>query len=132
MTKAASIAVAALGLCGCAQRTMYSWGNYDGLLYQSYKEPEKGALLQSKLEAHVLALEHSGQKVAPGLYAEVGTLYLQGGNEAKATFYYTKERNAWPESQPLMDTLIAHVSDRKAIPATAASPAASSAMEVKS
>ena len=46
--------------------------------------------------------------VAPGLYAELGTLYLQGGDNARAIVFYTKERDAWPESRTLMDGLIQH------------------------
>ena len=133
MRKAACLLVAALGLGGCAHHnTLYAWGGYDGLLYQSYKDPTKTAVLLTKLETHVLALEQGGAKVAPGLYAEVGTLYLQIGKADKATVYYTKERDAWPESRPLMDTLIAHVSDRKPVAPKAEMPAASTATEVKS
>lgn len=97
---------AALLLGGCAAQPMYQWGNYDSMLYKSYKEPEKTAELQQKLEAHVTQLELAHTKVAPGLYAELGTLYLQRGDNAKATYYYGKERDAWPESRPLMETLI--------------------------
>jgi hypothetical protein len=42
----------------------------------------------------------------PGLYAELGTLYLQMGEQVKAIAMYVKERDTWPESKSLMDALI--------------------------
>jgi hypothetical protein len=54
----------------------------------------------------------SKQKIAPGLYAELGTLYLQAGDATKAVAMYTKEREVWPESRGLMDALINNVAKR--------------------
>lgn len=103
--------VCGLFLTGCANRpSLYQWGSYDAMLYQSYKDPEKVVALRAGLEAHIALMEQSKQKVAPGLYAELGTIYLQSGDATKATAMYTKERDAWPESRGLMDTLIKNVS----------------------
>ena len=100
--------LAAAALAGCAAQPMYQWGNYDGLLYQSYKEPGQTAELQHKLEEHIAVLEGRHERVAPGLYAEVGTLYLQKGDGNTAKLWFTKERNTWPESRTLMDSMIQH------------------------
>ena len=106
--------VCSLLLGGCATRpALYQWGGYDELLYQSYKTPATAQTARTKLEAHIASLEKSQQKVAPGLYAELGTFYLQGGDTAKAVSYYTKERNAWPESRGLMDALIGNLNKPK-------------------
>lgn len=100
-------AIAALALTGCAAKQgLYDWGGYDGLLYQSYKEPATVAANMHKLEAHIQALEQHNQKVAPGLYADLGTLYLQAGDKEKAQACYRKERDLWPESKGLMDALL--------------------------
>lgn len=88
---------------------MYQWGGYDSMLYQSYKSPEKLDAFRQGLELHLNRMEQSQQKVAPGLYAELGTLYLQAGDRAKALSFYTKERDAWPESKGLMGTLITNI-----------------------
>ena len=112
-----AVAVAMLTLSGCAQRGMYQWGGYDAMLYNSYKNPEKSADLRLGLEKHIGKMELAQQKVAPGLYAELGTLYLQAGDAEKAVEMYTKERDAWPESRGLMDALITNVS-KKDKPAT--------------
>lgn len=97
----------ALSLTGCAAKTgLYDWGGYDGLLYQSYKEPATVAANMRKLEEHIRKLEQSQQKVAPGLYADLGTMYLQAGDKEKARANFTKERELWPESRVLMDALL--------------------------
>lgn len=105
-------------ISGCASKhTLYQWGDYDVLLYQSYKNPEKSEAFRQGLELHLMKMEQSQQKAAPGLYAELGTLYLQGGNRVKAVSFYTKERDAWPESRALMDALIKNID--KPMPAKA-------------
>lgn len=102
-----------LFLTGCANRpSLYQWGGYDAMLYQSYKDPEKVVAFRTGLELHIAQMELSKQKIAPGLYAELGTIYLQAGDSSKAVAMYTKEREAWPESRGLMDTLINNVAKR--------------------
>ncbi len=102
------IALAGLFLTGCANR-LYQWGDhhsFNSLLYQSYNNPDKTLAFRQGLEHHISEMEKSKQKVAPGLYAELGTLHLQAGEADKAIAMYTKERDAWPESRLLMDALI--------------------------
>ena len=103
----------ALALVGCAAPTLYQWGGYDQALYASYQDPTKTEALQLKLEAHITAMETAKQKVAPGLYAELGTLYLQAGAENKAVGLYSKERGAWPESSGLMTAMIQNIERRQ-------------------
>jgi len=103
------IAAAVATLSGCAAPTLYNWGGYDDALYSSYKDPSKSEALRLKLEAHIAAMDTAGTKVAPGLYAELGTLYLQSGAKSKAAEMYAKERQAWPESAQLMTALITNI-----------------------
>ena len=103
---------AALGLTGCATPGAYDWGNYDELLYQSYKDVTRTEAMRIDLEQHVTTLEGRSQRVAPGLYAELGTLYLQSGDTVRAIELYGKEREAWPESKGLMDAMIANLERR--------------------
>lgn len=100
-------------LAGCATpRGAYDWGKYDELLYQSYKDVSKTEELRMGIETHIAALEKSNRKVAPGLYAELGTLYLEAGDTDRAISLYAKERDAWPESKGLMDVMIASLERR--------------------
>lgn len=93
-------------LTACAPPKLYNWGNYEQGLYNSYKDPNQTEALRISLEEQVVAVEASGQKMAPGLYAELGTLYLQAGSTDKAKIYYEKEKITWPESATLMSALI--------------------------
>jgi len=101
-------------LTACASPKLYSWGNYEQGLYDSYKDPNQTEALRISLEEQVVAVEASGQKMAPGLYAELGTLYLQVGSTDKAKIYYTKEKDTWPESATLMTALISNLDRQKA------------------
>lgn len=104
----------ALGLTGCATNNgLYDWGGYNGLLYQSYKVPAETPAQMQKLETHIQGLEQRKQKVAPGLYADLGTMYLQAGNREKALANYRKEREEWPESATLMDAMIKNFEAQK-------------------
>lgn len=103
----------ALMLGGCATTSLYQWGGYDQALYAGYKDPAKMDEMRVKLEAHISEMEKTGQKVAPGLYAELGTLYLQFGSTEKAVQLYSKERDLWPESKGLMTAMITNLERRK-------------------
>lgn len=103
---------AAVILTGCAAPTLYKWGDYDQALYAGYKDQTKMDVLRLKLEVHVGEMERLSQKVAPGLYAELGTLYLQGGSPDKAITMYSRERDAWPESRTLMTSMIQNLERR--------------------
>lgn len=116
------VALFGVFLTGCATRnSLYQWGGYDAMLYQSYKNPEKSVEFRQGLELHIAKMETDKQKVAPGLYAELGTLYLQAGDATKAVAMYNKERDAWPESKGLMDSLITNVAKRSTAKAEAKS-----------
>lgn len=98
-------------LSACAVPNKYNWNDYDKGLYDAYKDPSQIKALQQKLQATVDLLELQKQMVAPGMYAELGTLYLQEGLSEKAKTYYLKERDTWPESRTLMDTLIKNLNN---------------------
>lgn len=107
------IAIATLvALSGCASH-LNSWGPYEQGLYNAYKDPGKLEELRVKLEAHINALEAAQQKTPPGLYAELGTIYLQSGDSSQAKKLYAKERDAWPESQSLMTAMIQNIDRRE-------------------
>ncbi len=96
----------ALCLVACAPPKMYNWGNYEQGLYKTYKDPTEAPALRDNIEEQVVFVQANGQKMAPGLYAELGTLYLEAGDKEKAKKYYTYELNTWPESSVLMTGLI--------------------------
>lgn len=107
MLKIIAGAALTLSLVGCAnQNSLYRWGGYEDNLYATYKDPTKAEAMRLKLESHIQETEKAGLKVAPGLYAELGTMYLQSGAQRRAIDYYSLERKAWPESTQLMTAMI--------------------------
>lgn len=99
--------VCVLAITGCATKpALYQWGGYDDLLFQSYKSPDRAEAMRVGLETHLAVLQTNKQRIPPGLYAEIGTLYLEKGSPAIAVSYYKKERDTWPESKTLMDSMI--------------------------
>lgn len=108
-----ALALTAVALGGCVAQPMYKWGGYEPMLYAGYKEPNKMEEMKLGLEAHIAAMDKSGQKIAPGLLAELGTLYLQSGSSDKAISMYKRERDTWPESKGLMDVMIKNLERRK-------------------
>lgn len=108
-----------LTIAGCAAPPLYQWGGYEPMLYAGYKDPANMEEMRVKLEGHITELEKSRQKVAPGLYAELGTLYLQVGARDKAVAMYSRERDAWPESKGLMEAMIKNLGPKNAAQAEA-------------
>ncbi|MGD9922908.1 MAG: DUF4810 domain-containing protein [Pseudorhodoplanes sp.] len=104
----------ALVFSGCASSPgLYQWGGYDQQLYSAYKDPTQTAALRKSLEAHIAAMEAEKQRVAPGLYAELGTLCLQANDLDTAVSYYAKERAYWPESTGLMTAMSENIKRRQ-------------------
>ncbi len=95
-----------LMLGGCASNALYRWGGYEDQLYATYKDPSKAQDFRARLQAHVEESQKAGLKVAPGLYAEIATFYLQAGDRQQALRHYQLERQTWPESAHLMTGLI--------------------------
>ncbi len=69
--------------------------------------------MRLKLESLISEMEAGKQRVAPGLYAELGTLYLQAGSTGKAIDLYSRERASWPESAGLMTAMIQNLERRQ-------------------
>lgn len=87
----------------------YQWGGYDAMLYNQYKDPTQAEAMRVGLTEHLKALEQANARIAPGLYAELGTLYLENGDASTAIRYYEMERQTWPQSEGLMSALITNL-----------------------
>lgn len=103
-----ALLLAVLFASGCATRR-YDWDNYDSRLYHYYKDPSTADDFRVSMEKHFQVLESHNLRPAPGLYAELGTLYLEKGDRQTAEVYYKKERDAWPESRYLMDAMLSQL-----------------------
>jgi hypothetical protein len=95
-----------LSLVGCAGTGKYYWGGYESSLYSYYKDPTKADQLSSTLAEVIKTSEKKNKTVAPGLYAEYGFILLQQGKRSDAAAYFEKEKQAWPESTVIMESMI--------------------------
>lgn len=101
--------MAALLLAGCAtpNKPLYLW--------DSFPRQQYATLLQdgASVDEQIKALEATAEKarganaaLPPGFRAHLGMLYLNTGNNGRATELWTAEKLAFPESTPYMDRLL--------------------------
>ena len=101
--KLACLGTLALLLAGCSNasgpRSLYYWdGTYSSSLYSYLNEDGDATEQISHLENLVQTSTQRGYKVAPGLYAHLGLLYLNNGNLGAANANFDKEAQNFPES----------------------------------
>lgn len=100
------IIVCAAGLLSaCAESKLYSWNGYSRELLNYYKSPGETQKFAERLLVDIDKAEKDDQ-VPPGLYAEYGYAMLELGETETAVTYFTKERDKWPESAFLMNTVM--------------------------
>ena len=102
--KLACLGALALVLAGCSNasgpRSLYYWdGTYSSSLYEEGDTNEQ----ISRLENLVQNSTQRGYKVAPGLYAHLGLLYLNNGNLGAANANFDKEVQNFPESKEFIN-----------------------------
>ena len=104
----ASLALFAILLAGCGNaggpRSLYYWnGTYSSSLYSYLNEDGDATEQISRLENLVQTSTQRGYKVAPGLYAHLGLLYLNNGNLGAANANFDKEVENFPESREFIN-----------------------------
>jgi len=102
---------------GCAPKPLYDWGRYEDSLNDSYvahNEPQAFADLQATINS----AQQSGGHIPPGVCAEYGFFLYKRGDREGAVGYFRQEAQLFPESKPLMDTLIAKVQQQAATETT--------------
>ena len=104
----ASLALFAILLAGCGNaggpRSLYYWdGTYSSSLYSYLNEDGDATEQISRLENLVQNSTQRGYKVAPGLYAHLGLLYLSNGNLGAANANFDKEVQNFPESKEFIN-----------------------------
>ena len=104
----ASLTLFAILLAGCGNaggpRSLYYWdGTYSSSLYSYLNEDGDATEQISRLENLVQTSTQRGYKVAPGLYAHLGLLYLNNGNLGAANANFDKEVQNFPESKEFIN-----------------------------
>lgn len=103
---------ALLALCllgGCASGTLYEWGSYSQDLLVYAKNPQGAKEFSERLRRNITAAERKG-KVPPGMYAELGYVMVELGDDREAIQWFQKEQDKWPESASLMSGIIKRLS----------------------
>jgi hypothetical protein len=111
MKKIFPVLLVILLIQGCATNkpSLYSWGNYEQLIYQNYANPGKISPEEQvlKLEADSQIAKSKNKALPPGFYAQLGGLYFQTGKLDQARQAFITEEELFPESKQFMDRLIA-------------------------
>jgi hypothetical protein len=95
------LSVAAGWLCACAPQTRFEWGAYEPSLYAYYKSPSERVKYEAAL-TKAIDLGKKSNKVAPGLYAELGYMRLEDGDIAQAQVNFDEEMRLFPESRAFL------------------------------
>jgi len=105
LTCAATAAALCSVLSACAPTSRFEWGGYEQALYAYTQNPENRGVYKTSLEQ---AIERGKRRdaVAPGMYAELGYLYLEEGEADLAVQNFQQERALFPESAVFMDRVI--------------------------
>lgn len=102
--------IAALSLAittvACVAAPRFEYGAYEPTLYSYFKKPELRDRYETALESAIQKGEQT-ERLAPGLYAELGYLRLQDGDTVAAVKLFEIEKAAFPEAKYFMDRIIA-------------------------
>lgn len=103
--------LAAATITGCAAKpqALYNYDGYGHAYYQLKKEnsPEQLAALQEEIVKMIQSKDHGTTgRVPPGIYANLGYIYLQQGNPQKAVENFKMEMDIYPESKQFMELMI--------------------------
>lgn len=95
----------ALSVAACATPPRFEFGAYEPTLYAYYKKPEMADKYGTALEKAIEKGEKS-DRLAPGMYAELGYLRLRQGDQSAAIRMFESEAAAFPESAFFMKRVV--------------------------
>jgi len=103
------LAAAITFLGGCAAPTLYSYGQYEELIYATYAAPGKmnPEMQVEKMEQDYQKARSANKRMCPGWHAHLGRLYYQLGKMDQAQQEFQTEKAEFPESTVLMERFLA-------------------------
>lgn len=105
----------AMGVTACMPAPQFYWGSYEESLYS--RQQHAGAGGETEAATMLLATINDAQatnaKVGPGIHGDYGYLLFKQGQVDEAIAEMQKEAAAYPESKPLMDTMVSRIQGRK-------------------
>ena len=106
------LSVFSMAACQKRQPPMYHYNGYSEAYYDYKKNLSEESLLKLQVsmeEAIKASGESKSGRVPPGMYANVGYIYLKTKKYQKAIAAFTKEKNIYPESTHFMNRMIKKV-----------------------
>ncbi len=106
------VGISVLFMSGCSSQpnpSLYYYGDYTESYYTTKREttPENALALQKAIEEAIEKRDNgSSGRVAPGMYANLGYIYLKAGETGKAIENFEKEKSIYPESTIFMNRMI--------------------------
>jgi len=104
-----SLSAIALLISGCSgKKPMYEYSNYSESYYQLKQtgDAESTAQWKTSLEDSIEKSNALAIRVPPGIYANLGYLYLKVNDTQKAIAFFKMEKALYPESGVFMNNLI--------------------------
>lgn len=111
------MAAAALTMVGCAQKSqsLFYWGEYQDNIYAMYNGD--GSVTPQEqiadIERDLLRAQEQGKRIAPGIQAHLGYMYLLEGNEGAGYQAFQREKQMYPESTVFIDGMIQRAQQAK-------------------
>jgi hypothetical protein len=109
------LSACALSVSACLPPTQFHWGSYEESLFS--RQQHAGAGGEAEAATMLLATINDAQanngKVGPGIHADYGYLLFKQGRADEAITELQKEAALYPESKPLMETMVSRVQGRK-------------------
>ncbi len=96
-------------ISGCStKKPMYEYANYSETYYQLKQngDAQSNANWKSSLEEVIEKSNARAIRVPPGIYANLGYLYLKVNDTEKAISFFKAEKDLYPEASVFMDNLI--------------------------
>lgn len=108
------MSITAFFMSGCVSKPtpLYNYQDYSEKYYYEKKEltPESSLALQKAIEEAIQNKNNSRSgRVPPGMYANLGYIYLKARKSQEAVVNFEKEKEIYPESTYFMDRMIQKV-----------------------
>jgi hypothetical protein len=105
----------ALSVSACLPPTQFHWGSYEESLFsrQQHAGPGGETDAATMLLATIDEAQTTNMKVGPGIHGDYGFLLFKQGKADEAIAELQKEAALYPESKPLMDTMVSRIQGRK-------------------
>lgn len=102
------ISIICISITGCAEPSLYHWGEYESLTYDIFHNPGKADPLTQilKLREDIETAHAEGKMVPPGIHAHLGYMYYLQQNLSEAREAFETEKRLFPESETFINGII--------------------------